>query len=141
MVFSGAEPSGKDFFARFEATPSGSSEAVLFFAWLGEFSIPPFLTASFVEAVASWFPSSPSSKGAISSILVNTGSGVISGRGAGHLISFAFAIHSCSRDSSFKGQFYDKHTGSVSGYRATYLSVWAIAAQTCVLGRVRTHCL
>ena len=28
--------------------------------------------------------------------------------GAGHLISFAFAIHSCSKDSSFKGSFMMK---------------------------------
>ena len=80
---------------------SGSSEAVLFFPWIEEFSIPPFLTASFGEAVASLFPPSPSSEGATSSILVNTGSGVVSGRGAGHLINFAFAIHSY-----LKGQLF-----------------------------------
>ena len=84
---------------------SGSSEAVLFFPWMEGFSIPPFLTASFVEAVASLFLPSPSSEGATSSILVNTGSGVVSGRGAGHLINFAFAINSYSRDSSFEGRF------------------------------------
>ena len=55
-VFSGAEPSGEDFFPRFEIITSGSSEAVLFFPWSGEFLILPFLTASFVEAVAPWFP-------------------------------------------------------------------------------------
>ena len=102
-AFSGAEPFDEDFFPRFEVITSGSSEAVLFFPWSGEFLILPFLTASFMEAVAPWFPSSPSAKGAISSILVNTGSGAVSGRGAGHLISFAFAIHSCSKDSYVKG--------------------------------------
>ena len=80
---------------------SGSSEAVIFFPWMEGFLIPPFLAASFAEAVASLFPPSPSSEGATSSILVNTGSGVVSGRGAGHLISFAFAIHSC-----LKGQLF-----------------------------------
>ena len=54
--FSGAEPSDEDFFPRFEVITSGSSEAVLFFPWSGEFSILPFLTASFVEAVAPWSP-------------------------------------------------------------------------------------
>ena len=102
-AFSGAEPSDEDFFPRFEVITSGSSEAVLFFPRLGEFSIPLFLTASFAEAVAPWFPSSPSAESIISSILVNTGSDTVSGRGAGHLISFAFAIHSCSKDSSVKG--------------------------------------
>ena len=102
-AFSGAEPSDEDFFPLFEVITSGSSEAVLFFPWLGEFSIPPFLTASVAELVAPWFPSSPSAESTIYSILVNTGSGTVSGRGAGHLISFAFAIHSCSKDSSVKG--------------------------------------
>ena len=102
-AFSGAEPSDEDFFPRFKVIPSGSSETVLFFPRLGEFSIPPFLTASFAEAVAPWFPSSPSAESIISSILVNTGTGAVSGRGAGHLISFAFAIHSCSKDNSAKG--------------------------------------
>ena len=51
-AFSGAEPSNEDFFPRFEVITSGYSEAVLFFPWSGEFSILPFLTASFVEAVA-----------------------------------------------------------------------------------------
>ena len=55
-AFSGAEPSGKDFFPRFEAIASGSSEAVFFFPWIEEFLIPPFLKASFTEAVASLFP-------------------------------------------------------------------------------------
>ena len=100
---SGAGSSDKDFFPHFEVIPSGSSEALLFFPRLGEFSIPPFLTVSSMEAVAPCFPSSPSAESIISSILVNTGSGTVSGRGAGHLISFAFAIHSCSKDSSVKG--------------------------------------
>ena len=140
-AFSGAEPSSEVFFPRFEAIPSGSSEVVLFFPWLGEFSIPPFLTASFAEAVAPWFPSSPSTGSLISSILVNTGSGTDSGRGAGHLISFAFAIHSCSKDSSVKGPLYDENADGVSKYGATYLSIRVIAAQTCVLGQIRTPCL
>ena len=100
----GAGPSDKDFFPRFETMASGTSEAVLFFPLLEEFSIPPFLTAFFEKAVASLPPYSPSSKGATSSILVNTGSGVVSGRGAGHRISFACAIHSCPRDSWLKGK-------------------------------------
>ena len=90
-----AGPSGEDFFPRFETMVSGSSEAVLFFPWMEGFLIPPFLAASFMEAVASLFPPSPSSEGATSSILVNKGSALVSGRGAEHLISFAFAIHSC----------------------------------------------
>ena len=113
---------------------SGSSEAVLFFPCMEGFSIPPFLTASFTEAVAPWFPPSPSAESTISSILVNTGSGTVSGSGAGHLISFAFAIHSCSKDSSVKGPLYDENTDGVSKYGATYLSVLTIAAQTCVIG-------
>ena len=71
---------------------SGLLEAVLFFPLGEELSVPPFGEASFEEAIASL--SSPS-KGIISSILTHTGSGLVSGRGAGHLISFAFAIHSC----------------------------------------------
>ena len=55
-AFSGDEPSDEDFFPRFEVITSGSSEAVLFFPWSGEFSILPFLTASFMEAVAPWSP-------------------------------------------------------------------------------------
>ena len=55
-AFSGAEPFDEDFFPRFEVITSGSSEAVLFFPWSGEFLILPFLTASFVEAVAPWSP-------------------------------------------------------------------------------------
>ena len=102
-AFSGAEPSGKDFFPRFEAITSGSSEAVLFFPWSGEFSILPFLTASSAEAVAPWFPPSPSAKSTTSSILFSMGFGAVSGRGVGHLISFAFAIHSCSKGNSAKG--------------------------------------
>ena len=77
---------------------SGSSEAALFFPLGEEFSVPPFGEASFEEAVASL--SSPS-KGIIYSILTNTGSGLVSGRGAGHLISFAFAIHSCLKGRLF----------------------------------------
>ena len=102
-AFSGAEPSDEDFFPRFEVITSGSSEAVLFFPWSGEFSIPPFLIASFAEAVAPWFPPSPSAESTTSSILVSMGFGTVSGRGAGHLIRFAFAIHSCSKDNSAKG--------------------------------------
>ena len=102
-AFSGAEPSDEDFFPRFEVITSGSSEAVLFFPWSGELSILPFLTASFAEAVAPWFPPSPSAESATSSILVSMGFGTVSGRGVGHLISFAFAIHSCSKGNSAKG--------------------------------------
>ena len=102
-AFSGAEPSDEDFFPRFEVITSGSSEAVLFFPWSGEFLILPFLMASFMEAVAPWFPPSPSANGAASSILVSMGFGTVSGRGAGHLISVAFAIHSCSKGNSAKG--------------------------------------
>ena len=102
-VSPGTGPSGEDFYPRFETMDSGSSEAVLFFPWSGEFSILPFLTASFVEAVAPWSPPSPFANGAASSILVSMGFGTVSGRGAGHLISFAFAIHSCSKDNSPKG--------------------------------------
>ena len=102
-AFSGAEPSDEDFFPRFEDITSGSSEAVLFFPWSGEFLILPFLMASFVEVVAPWSPPSPSANGAASSILVSMGSGTVSGRGAGHLVSFAFAIHSCSKGNSVKG--------------------------------------
>ena len=76
----------------------GSSEAALFFPLGEELSVPPFGEASFEEAIASL--SSPS-KGIISSILTSTGSGLVSGRGAGHLISFAFAIHSCLKGRLF----------------------------------------
>ena len=55
----GAESSNEDFFPRFEVITSGSSEAVLFFPWSGEFSILPLLMASFVEAVAPWSPLFP----------------------------------------------------------------------------------
>ena len=92
-----------DFFSRLEVSASGSLEAVLFFPWSGEFSILPFLTASFVEAVAPWVSPLPSANGATSSILVSMGFGTVSGKGAGHLINFAFAIHSCSKDNSAKG--------------------------------------
>ena len=102
-AFSGAEPSDEDFFPRFEVITSGSSEAVLFFPWSGEFSILPVLTASFVEAVAPWSPPFPSANGAASNILVSMGFGTVSGKGAGHLISLAFAIHSCSKGNSAKG--------------------------------------
>ena len=77
---------------------SGSSEAALFFPLGEELSVPPFGAASFEEAVASL---SSLSKGIISSILTSTGSGLVSGRGAGHLISFAFAIHSCLKGRLF----------------------------------------
>ena len=109
-VSPGAGPSGEDFFPRFEALASGSSKAVLFSPWREGFSIPPFLKASLAEAVASLFPPSPSSKGMASSILANTGSGVVSGRGAGHRISFASAIHSCSGDNFLKSKNYDEYT-------------------------------
>ena len=102
-VLSGAKPSDEDFFPRFEVITFGSSVAVLFFPWSGEFSILPFPTASFVEAVAPSVPSSPSANGATSSILVSMGFGTVSGRGAGHLISFAFAIRSCLKDNFSKG--------------------------------------
>ena len=77
---------------------SGSSEAALFFPLGEELSVPPFGVASFEEAIASL--SSPS-KGIISSILTNTGSGLVSGRRAGHLINFAVVIHSC-----LKGRYF-----------------------------------
>ena len=77
---------------------SGSSETVLFFPLGEELSVPPFGAASFEEAIASL--SSPS-KGIISSILTSTGSGLVLGRGDGHLISFAFAIHSCLKGRLF----------------------------------------
>ena len=77
---------------------SGSSEAALFFPLGEELSVPPFGAASFEEAIASL--SSPS-KGIISNILTSTGSDLFSGRGAGHLISFAFAIHSCLKGRLF----------------------------------------
>ena len=77
---------------------SGLSEAALFFPLGEELSVPPFGAASFKEAIASL--SSPY-KGITSSILTNTGSGLVSGRGAGHLISFAFAIHSCLKGRLF----------------------------------------
>ena len=98
----------------------GSSEAALFFPLGEELSVPPFGAASFEEAIASL--SSPS-KGIISSILTSTGSGLVSGRGAGHLISFAFAIHSC-----LKGQVFDKYTDRRSEHKVAYLSIWVIAA-------------
>ena len=91
----GAGPSGTDFFPRFEALASGSSEAVLFSPWKEGLSIPPLLKASVAEVVVPLCPSSPSFEGATSNILINTGSCVVSGRGAGHRISFACAIHSC----------------------------------------------
>ena len=94
-ALSGAGPSGTDFFPRFEALASGSSEAVLFSPWKEGLSIPPLLKASLAEVVVSLCPPSPSSEGATSNILINTGSGMVSGRGAGHCISFACAIHSC----------------------------------------------
>ena len=52
-------------------------------------SIPPLLKASVAEVVCPLCPSSPSSEGATSNILINTGSYVVSGRGAGHRISFS----------------------------------------------------
>ena len=63
---------------------------------------PSFLDKLLRGGSSSLVPPLPSSKGAASSTLVNTGSGMVSGRGARHRISFAFAIHSCSKDSSFK---------------------------------------
>ena len=67
--------------------------------------IPPFRTTSLEEAVASLSPPSLSFEGTTSNILTSTGPGVVSGRGAGHLISFAFAIHSYLKDNSFRGNF------------------------------------
>ena len=80
---------------------SGSSEAALFFPSGEELSVPPFGEASFEEAIVPFsFPLLPS-KGIIFNILTSTGSGLVSGMGAGHLIGFAFAIHSC-----LKGQLF-----------------------------------
>ena len=91
----GVGPSDEDFLPRFGAMVSGSSEAALFFPLGEELSVPPFGAASFEEAIVPLsFPLLPS-KGIIFNILTSTGSGLVSGRGAGHLISFAFAIHSC----------------------------------------------
>src|SRR3954471_2890635 len=84
-----------DFFPRFGAMVSGLSEAALFFPLGEELSIPPFGIASFEEATASLSAPSFPSRGATSNILTSTGSSLVSGRGAGHRISFAFAIHSC----------------------------------------------
>ena len=56
---------------------------------------PPSSRASLDEAVAPLFSPSPSSEGVTSSILTSTGSGAVSGRAAGHRISFAYAIHCC----------------------------------------------
>ena len=79
---------------------SGSSEAALFFP-LGEELSVLFGAASFEEAIVPLsFPLLPS-KGIIFNILTSTGSGLVSGRGAGHLISFAFAIHSCLKGRLF----------------------------------------
>ena len=80
---------------------SGSSEAALFFPLGEELLVPPFGEASFEEAIVSLSSPLLPSKGIISSILTNTGSGLVSGRGVGHLISFAVAIHSY-----LKGQLF-----------------------------------
>ena len=80
---------------------SGSLEAALFFPLGEEFSVLPFEVASFEEAIVSLSSPSLPSKGTIFNIMTSTGSGLVSGRGAGHLISFAFAIHSC-----LKGQLF-----------------------------------
>ena len=77
---------------------SGSSEAALFFPLGEELSVPPFRVASFEEAIVSLSSPLLPSKGIIFSILKSAGSGLDSGRGAGHLISFAFAIHSCLKE-------------------------------------------
>ena len=63
-AFSGAEPSGEDFFPRFEAITSGSSEVVLFFPWGEEVSVPPPRLTSFAEALASLSPPLSSPEGA-----------------------------------------------------------------------------
>ena len=97
----GVGPSDEDFFPRFEAMVSGSSEAALFFPLGEELSVLPFGAASFEEAIVSLSSPSLPSKGTIFNILTSTGSGLVSGRGVGHLISFAFAIHSC-----LKGQLF-----------------------------------
>ena len=94
-ALSGAGPSGTDFFPRFEALASGSSEEFRFSPWKEGLLIPPLLNASLAEVTVSPCPPSPSFEGATSNILINTGSCVVSGRGAGHRISFACAIHSC----------------------------------------------
>ena len=91
----GVGPSYEDFLPCFGAMVSGSSEAALFFPLGEELSVPPFGAASFEEAIVPLsFPLLPS-KGIIFNILTSTG------RGAGHLISFSFAIHSC-----LKGQLF-----------------------------------
>ena len=80
---------------------SGSLDAALFFPLGEEMSVPPFVAASLEEAIVPLsFPLLPS-KGIIFNILTSTGSDLVWGRGAGHLISFAFAIHSC-----LKGQLF-----------------------------------
>ena len=113
---------------------SGSSQAALFFPLGEELPVPPFGAASFEEAIVPLsFPLLPS-KGIIFNILTSKGSGLVSGRGARHLISFAFAIHSCSKDSSVKGPLYDENMDGVSKYGAAYLNISVIAAHTCVLG-------
>ena len=80
---------------------SGSSEVALFFPLGEELSVLPFGAASFEEAIVPLSSHLLPSKGIIFNILTSTGSGLVSGRGAGHLISFAFAIHSC-----LKGQLF-----------------------------------
>ena len=80
---------------------SGSLEAALFFPLGEELSVPPFGAASFEEAIVSLSSPSLPSKGTIFNILTSTGSGLVSGRGAGHLISFAFATHSCLKAQLF----------------------------------------
>ena len=97
----GVGPSDEEFFPRFEAMVSRSSEAALFFPLGAELSVPPFGAASFEEAIVSLSSPSLPSKGTIFNILTSTGSGLVLGRGAGHLISFPFAIHSC-----LKGQLF-----------------------------------
>ena len=97
----GTGPSDKDFLPHFGALVSGSSEAALFFPLGEELSILPFGAASFEEAIVSLSSPLLPSKGIISSILTSTGSGLVSGRGAGHLISFAFAILSCLKGRLF----------------------------------------
>src|SRR4051812_39664500 len=106
---------------------SGSSEAALFFPLGEELSIPSFGMASFEEATVSLSAPSFPSRGTTSNILTSTGSSLVSGRGAGHRISFAFAIHSC-----IKGEVLLKkqvnYTDRRSKHKVTYLNVWAIAA-------------
>ena len=80
---------------------SGLLEAALFFPLGEELSVLHFGAASFEEAIVSLSSPSLPSKGTIFNILTSTGSDPVSGREAGHLISFALAIHSCLKGQPF----------------------------------------